>query len=63
MDFSKDEHGGTNLSTDNSGNVYKGAFDPNCAGTEEKWKIHHMSNAFGTDQHEDPVEDRYFHGE
>ena len=43
-DFSKQEYGGTVLSTDNSGNVYKGAFDPNCAGTDEKWKIHHMSN-------------------
>lgn len=43
--------------------MYKGAFDPNCAGTDEKWKIHHMSNAFGTEQHEDPLEDKYYHGE
>lgn len=63
MDFSKKENGGTVLSTDNSGNVYKGAFDPNCSGTDEKWKIHDVSNAFGTDQHEDPTADKYFHGE
>ena len=61
-DFSKQEYGGTVLSTDNSGNVYKGAFDPNCSGTDEKWKIHHMSNAFGADQHLDPSEDKYWTG-
>ena len=63
VDFSKKENGGAFLTTDNSGNVYKGAFDPNCAGTEEKWKIHHQSNAFGANQHEDPVEDKYYLGE
>ena len=51
------------LTQDNSGNVYKGAFDPNCAGTDEKWKIHHISNAFGTNQREDPTEDKYYLGE
>lgn len=61
-DFSKKDYGGTILTTDNSGNVYKGAFDPYCAGTDEKWKVHHMSNAFGTNQHEDPVEDKYHLG-
>ncbi len=59
-DFSKKEYGGTILTTDNSGNTYKGAFDPNCAATSEKWKIHHVGNAFGAPQHEDPVEDRYY---
>lgn len=63
MDFSKDELGGAVLTTDNSGNVYKGAFDPNCSGTDEKWKVHHPSNDFGTNQHEDPTEDKYYHGE
>lgn len=62
-DFSKKEHGGTILTMDNSGNVYKGAFDPNCAGTDEKWKIHDISNQFGANQHEDPKEDKYYHGE
>lgn len=61
-DFSRSEYGGTILTTDNSGNVYKGAFDPNCSGTDERWKIHHPSNAFGADQHEDPVEDKYHLG-
>lgn len=63
VDFSKKDNGGTLLTTDNSGNVYKGAFDPNCAGTDEKWKIHHLSNAFGANQHEDPTADKYYHGE
>lgn len=61
-DFSKREYGGTVLTSDNSGNVYKGAFDPNCSGTDEKWKIHHPSNAFGANQNEDPVEDKYHLG-
>lgn len=60
VDFSKKDNGGTLLTTDNSGNVYKGAFDPNCAGTDEKWKVHHLSNAFGANQHEDPTEDKYY---
>lgn len=60
VDFSKNEYGGTLLTTDNSGNVYKGAFDPNCSGTDEKWKIHHLSNAFGANQHEDPTSDKYY---
>ena len=63
LDFSNKEYGGTILATDNSGNVYKGAFDPNCAGTDEKWKIHHLNNAFGAPQHEDPTEDKYYFGE
>lgn len=63
VDFAKKEYGGTILTSDNQGNVYKGAFDPNCAGTDEKWKKHHTSNAFGVEQHLDPVEDRYYHGE
>lgn len=62
-DFSRTEYGGTILTMDNSGNVYKGAFDPNCSGTNEKWKIHHTGNAFGTNQNEDPVADKYYHGE
>lgn len=61
-DFSKDQYGGAILTSDNSGNVYKGAFDPHCIGTDEKWKIHHMSNSFGTNQHEDPVPDKYHIG-
>ena len=48
-DFSKQEYGGTILTTDNSGNVYKGAFDPYCSGMDERWKIHHPSNSFGAD--------------
>ena len=63
VDFSKKENGGALLTTDNSGNVYKGAFDPNCSGTDEKWKIHHPNNAFGANQHEDPTADRYYLGE
>ena len=63
VDFSKKENGGTLLTADNSGNVYKGAFDPNCAGTDEKWKIHHLSNAFGANQHEDPTADKYYLGD
>ena len=63
VDFSTEKAGGTILTTDNSGNVYKGAFDPNCAGTDEKWKIHDNSNAFGVVQQEDPKEDKYFKGE
>ena len=63
VDFSKKDNGGTLLTTDNSGNVYKGAFDPNCAGTDEKWKIHHLSNAFGANQHEDPTADKYYLGD
>lgn len=63
VDFSEKENGGTILTTDNSGNVYKGAFDPNCAGTDEKWKVHHATNCFGANQHEDPTADKYYHGE
>lgn len=63
VDFSKSDHGGTILTTDNSGNVYKGAFDPQCSGTDEKWKIHDNSNAFGCVQQSDPSEDKYFKGE
>ena len=62
-DFSRKENGGTVLTSDNSGNVYKGAFDPNCSGTDEKWKIHHPSNAFGANQNEDPTADKYYFGE
>ena len=62
VDFSKKDNGGALLTMDNTGNVYKGAFDPNCAGTDEKWKIHHLSNAFGANQHEDPIEDKYYFG-
>lgn len=62
-DFSKKEYGGTILTSDNSGNVYKGAFDPNCNCTDEKWKIHHSTNAFGAVQSEDPTADRYYLGE
>lgn len=62
-DFSKEEYGGTILATDNSGNVYKGAFDPNCSCTNEKWKIHHETNAFGAPQQEDPSADKYYLGE
>lgn len=63
VDFSKKDNGGTLLTMDNTGNVYKGAFDPNCAGTDEKWKIHHLSNAFGANQHEDPTADKYYLGD
>ena len=63
VDFSEAEYGPAILTSDNSGNVYKGAFDPNCIGTNEKWKVHHGSNSFGTSQHEDPTEDKYLHGE
>ena len=63
VDFSKDENGNATLTTDNSGNVYKGAFDPNYAGTAEKWKIHHPSNDFGANQHEDPIADKYKMGQ
>ena len=61
VDFSKKENGGTVLTSDNSGNVYKGAFDPNCAGTDEKWKVH-GDTPFGTNQHEDQAEDKYYTG-
>ena len=60
-DFSRHEYGGTILTTDNSGNTYKGAFDPNCVGTDEKWKIHNVTNAFGANQHEDPTEDKFYY--
>jgi hypothetical protein len=63
VDFSNPEHGGAIVTSDNSGNVYKGAFDPNCAGTDEKWKIHKTQSPFGTNQGEDLVEDKYFLGE
>ena len=63
VDFSKEENGNAILTMDNSGNVYKGAFDPNYAGTDEKWKVHHPSNDFGTNQHEDPVADKYLMGQ
>ena len=63
VDFSTQENGNAYLTTDNSGNVYKGAFDPNCSATDEKWKIHHPNNAFSANQHEDPSEDKYFKGE
>lgn len=43
--------------------MYKGAFDPVCSGTDEKWKVHNVSNAFGANQHDDPTEDKYYHGE
>lgn len=59
VDFSKQEYGGTVVTQDNSGNNYKGAFDPHCTGTDEKWKVHY-DNAFGTPQHDDPIEDKYF---
>ena len=62
-DFSKPEYGGAVLSTDNSGNVFKGAFDPNCSGTDEKWKVHSVGSAFGVDQSLDPKEDKYWKGE
>ncbi len=61
-DFSRNNLGGTVLQGDNSGNVYKGAFDPNCAGSNEKWKVH-QDSPFGTNQHEDPTEDKYWLGE
>lgn len=48
-DFSDEMFGGVLVTQDNSGNCYQGAFDPNCTCSEEKWKIHHGSNAFGTD--------------
>lgn len=51
------------MTTDNSGNVYKGAFDPQCSGTDEKWKVSDKTNAFGVNQHQDPSEDRYYHGD
>ena len=63
VDFSKKDYGGTLLTMDNSGNVYKGAFDPHCSGTDEKWKVHHLSNAFGANQHEDPTADKYYFGD
>ena len=63
LDFSQESLGGTILTTDNSGNVYKGAFDPQCSGTDEKWKVHDKTNAFGVNQHQDPSEDRYYHGD
>jgi len=61
-DFSDKKFGCTVLTMDNTGNVYKGVFDPKCSCTEEKWKVHHPSNAFGTVQNQDPVEDRYYMG-
>ena len=63
VDFSDKRYGNAIVTTDNSGNVRKGAFDPNCIGTEEKWKIHHTSNSFGAYQHEDPTADKYHLGE
>ena len=63
VDFSKEENGNAILTMDNSGNVYKGAFDPNYAGTDEKWKVHHPSNDFGANQHEDPIADKYKMGQ
>lgn len=62
VDFSERENGNAILTQDNSGNVYKGAFDPNCAGTDEKWKIHHATNSFGANQHDDPTADKYHIG-
>lgn len=63
VDFSDKRYGNAIVTTDNSGNVRKGAFDPNCIGTDEKWKIHHTSNSFGAYQHEDPTADKYHLGE
>ena len=48
VDFSNPEYGGVLLTQDDSGNAYRGAFDPICSGTDSKWKVHHNSNAFGT---------------
>lgn len=62
VDFSIKENGGAKVTMDNSGNTYKGAFDPSCAGTDEKWKVH-ANNSFGANQHEDPTADKYLHGE
>lgn len=50
------------MTQDDSGNAYRGAFDPICSGTDSKWKVHHNSNAFGTNQHEDPKADKYWLG-
>ena len=63
VDFADEENGGALLTMDNSGNVYKGAFDPHCCGTDEKWKIHHPSNEFGAYQDEDPTADKYYQGD
>lgn len=40
IDFSKNENGGAIVKQDNSGNCYQGAFDPTCACTDAKWKVH-----------------------
>ena len=62
VDFSNRELGPASVKMDNSGDAYKGAFDPNCAATDEKWKVHNASSAFGTNQHDDPLEDKYLEG-
>lgn len=58
VDFSQEGNGGVVVAQNNSGNVYKGYFDPTCVGTDEKWKTH-SSSAFGTPQHQDPPADKY----
>lgn len=58
IDFSKPEYGSVEVKTSNSGNCYLGAFDPTCVGTNDKWRVH-SDNAFGTNQHEDPIADKY----
>lgn len=61
VDFSIPENGGVILAQDDSGNVYRGAFDPLCAGTNSKWKVH-QNNSFGANQHEDQLADKYWMG-
>lgn len=39
--------------------MYKGVYDPTCACTDEKWKVH-ANNAFGANQHEDIKDDKYW---
>lgn len=59
LDFSKTDLGSILVKNDNSGNCYLGAFDPYCSGTDEKWKVH-ADNEFGTPQHQDLTQDKYY---
>ena len=63
MDFAQEKYGGIRVMADDSGNVYKGAFDPRCAATDAKWKVH-GDTAFGVqNQKADPFEDKYYRGD
>ena len=63
MDFAQEKYGGIRVMADDSGNVYKGAFDPRCSATDAKWRVH-GDTAFGVqNQKADPLEDKYYRGE